>query len=97
MIYLLLAIFNPGTLYIAYRIYAKTPKTSPFYLPVLVVGAIIDLVVNQVWFNFIFLDFKKGEWMLTKRVQRLKSDLGYRGKLALLICAILNKYQPGHC
>lgn len=102
-LYGILGTFNPATLLLVYILYTylyearlKHKWLTPFYYIVLVIGALIDVVVNVTWFSVIFWERPK-EWMLTKRVERLKSDLGYRGKLALLICALLNKYQSGHC
>lgn len=84
-------IFNPLTLLIVFIIYAKTMNKAVMYI-----GAIIDFVVNVTWFSVIFLDVPK-EYLLTKRVERLKSSEGYRGKLASIICKLLNFIQPNHC
>lgn len=87
----MIVIFNPLTLLIIFIIYAKTQNKAVMYL-----GAIIDCVVNVTWFSLIFLELPK-EFLLTKRVQRLKLELGWRGKLALLICKLLNLIMPKHC
>jgi hypothetical protein len=99
VIYLL----NPATLLLVYIFYAylyqarlKNKWLTAIYYPVLIIGALLDVAVNVTWFSVIFWERPK-EWMLTKRVERLKSDLGYRGKLALWICELLNKFQAGHC
>ena len=84
-------IFNPLTLLIVFILYAKTMNKIIMYI-----GAIIDFVVNVTWFTLIFLDVPK-EYLLTKRVERLKSSEGYRGKLANIICKLLNKIQQNHC
>ncbi len=92
MIYLL--IFNPITLLIVYIIYTKS--TGIYKKAITVPGAIIDCVVNLVWFSLILWDVPK-EWLLTQRVERLKHAFGYRQKLANLICKLLNYFEWGHC
>jgi hypothetical protein len=89
-------IFNPITLLLVYIAYSKCSKGSvPYYIAVLI-GVPIDFVVNVTWFSVIFWELPK-EWLLTKRVSRLKVKDGYRGKLAGLICKLLNYFQPEHC
>jgi hypothetical protein len=87
MIYL----FNPLTLLLVFYIYSKTQNKVVMY-----VGATIDCVVNLTWFSLIFLDVPK-EFLLTKRVERLKSSAGYRGKIAQILCALMNKILANHC
>lgn len=89
-------IFNPLTLLTIYILYTLTPKDSLFYKPVMYTGAVVDLIVNISWFTLIFLEPPR-EWLLTKRVQRLKVKEGYRGNLARLICRLLNHFESGHC
>ncbi len=87
-------IFNPLTLLLIYILYTKS---SGLYKKVItVIGAVIDFVVNMTWFSLIFLDIPQ-EWLLTQRVERLKDSKGYRQKLALLICQLLNHFEAGHC
>lgn len=87
-------VFNPITLLLVYIAYTKaTGKTKTV---ITYIGAIIDFVVNVTWFTVIFLDIPR-EFMLTQRVERLKTKLGYRGKLASLICKLLNHFEYGHC
>lgn len=93
---MILAIFNPVTLLLLFYVYARLEKTSVFYWPVLVIGAAVDLVVNQTWFAAIFFELPK-EYLLTQRVERLKTSEGYRGKLANALCLVMNRIQPGHC
>ena len=59
-------------------------------------GAVLDFIVNVTWFTVIFADIPK-EYLLTKRIERLKSNAGWRGKLANMLCALLNKIQQNHC
>jgi archaellum biogenesis protein FlaJ (TadC family) len=87
----MLYLFNPITLLLVFIIYAKTNNKYVMY-----VGAVIDFIVNITWFSLIFLDVPK-EYLLTKRVERLKQNLGWRGKLANILCVLLNKIQPEHC
>lgn len=89
-------IFNPVTLLIIYIIYTLTPVESIFYKPIMYIGAVIDLIVNLSYGTIIFMDLPK-EWLLTKRVERLKKGIGYRANLANLICKLLNHFQPFHC
>ena len=84
-------IFNPITLLIVFILYAKTQNKVIMYI-----GAIIDLVVNVTWFTLIFMDVPK-EYLLTKRIERLKQGIGWRATLAQLLCKLLNWVMPWHC
>jgi hypothetical protein len=84
-------IFNPIALLLVFIIYAKTSNKYVMYI-----GAVIDFLVNITWFSLIFLDVPK-EYLLTKRVERLKMNTGWRGKLANALCKLLNKIQQNHC
>lgn len=84
-------IINPITLLVVFYIYAKTNNKYVMYF-----GAVLDFVVNVTWFTVIFADIPK-EYLLTKRIERLKSNAGWRGKLANMLCALLNKIQQNHC
>lgn len=90
MIYLI----NPLTLLLVFIIYAHTSGIA--LKIVTIIGGIIDITVNLTWFTVIFLDVPR-ELMLTKRIERLKSTSGYRGKLAMLLCKLLNLIKQGHC
>lgn len=90
MIYL-----NPLTLLLVYILYVKTLNT-PLHYPVMIIGVAFDIIVNLTWFTVIFLDVPR-ELLVTQRVERLKSAKGYRGKLANLICNLMNRIQSGHC
>lgn len=92
MIWLLL--LNPITLLLIYILYTKS---SGVYKNVLTgFGAVLDVAVNFTWFSIVFLDIPK-EWLLTQRVERLKTSFGYRQKLANQICKLLNYFEWGHC
>lgn len=89
-------VFNPVTLLLVYIVYTSIPKHSLFIKPIMYIGAIIDFVVNISWFTLIFMEPPR-EYLLTKRVERLKKQEGYRGNLARLICKLLNTFQENHC
>ena len=92
MIYLF--IFNPITLLLVYIVYTKS---EGIYRKIVTVpGAIIDCVVNLVWFSVIFWDVPK-EWLLTQRVERLKDSFGYRKDLANKLCKLMNYFEWQHC
>jgi hypothetical protein len=99
----MLWIFNPIMLLLLYIAYTwlyeargKRKWLTAIYWPVLVVGAVVDVVVNVTWFTVIFWD-RPREFLLTQRVERLKSKGGYRGWLAKHLCRLMNHFQPGHC
>lgn len=93
---MILLTFNPVTLLLVFFLYSKVNEGDLFYYPILLVGSIVDLVVNVTWFTLIFLDIPK-EFLLTKRVERLKTVSGYRGKVALYLCGLMNRIKPQHC
>lgn len=76
-----------------------TKVTKIFGYPILIVGTIIDFLVNLLC-TFFFFDFPK-ERMLTKRLDRyLTKGTGWRYNLALWICNnLLNMFDPSgtHC
>jgi hypothetical protein len=96
MIYFIyyLLVFNPLTLLIIYIAYTKTQGLLKKLITF--IGAIIDLVVNQTWFTLIFWEFTK-DYLLTKRVSRLKNTDGWRGNLAKVLCSLLNHFEKDHC
>lgn len=87
-------IFNPITLLILFIIYANT--TGIAHEIVKIIGAIVDMAVNMTYGTIVFLEIPK-ELLLTKRVERLKSSSGYRGKLANLLCKLMNRIEYDHC
>lgn len=91
---MLLYLFNPLTLLLLYIGYAKT--TGGMNCAFKYVGAVVDLIVNLTWFTLMFLDIPK-ELLLTNRIERLKMNLGWRGKLALKLCDVLNYFIKDHC
>ena len=87
-------IINPITLLLVYILYTKS--SGLFKTLVTVFGGFLDLIVNITWFTIIFVELPK-ELLLTKRVNRLKSVSGYRGKLANSLCKLLNYFEKDHC
>lgn len=72
-----------------------------FGWPVLIVGALIDFVLNVFLLTFIFLE-RPREWLITQRLARhIKKGSGWRQKLAKWVCAnFLDAFDPdhrGHC
>lgn len=89
-----LLVINPITLLLVYIIYTKS---SGWFLKLItIIGAVLDMLVNITWGTVIFVDFPK-EWLLTKRIERLKQSSGYRGWLANQLCKLLNYFQENHC
>ncbi len=87
-------LINPITLLIVYIIYTKS--SGLFKKFITIIGGLLDIAVNISWFTLIFLDFPR-ELLLTQRIERLKSPVGYRGKLANMLCKLLNFFQENHC
>ena len=87
-------LINPITLLFVYILYTRS--TGIFRYAMIAIGAPLDFIVNVTWFTVIFAELPK-EWLLTKRVNRLKSAVGYRGKLANLLCKLLNHFESDHC
>lgn len=73
-----------------YLIFAKGQKW--LMLP----GFLVDVVYNLVWGSILFIEPPK-QFTLTQRIKRHTDKATWRGKIARLICAKLNKYDPGHC
>ena len=90
----MILLFNPITLLLLYIGYAKT--TGRLNTVFKYVGAIVDLVVNLTWFTLLFMDVPK-ELLLTNRIERLKSNAGWRGVVAWKLCDLLNYFIKDHC
>jgi hypothetical protein len=89
-----LYIINPLTLLLVYVAWAHV--NGVVLKALTIVGGLLDFAVNVTWFTIIFIEIPK-EYLLTKRVERLKSTSGYRGWLANTICKLLNYIKAGHC
>ena len=90
----MIILFNPITLLLLYIGYAKT--TGRLNSTFKYVGAVVDLIVNLTWFTLLFLDWPK-ELLLTNRIERLKSNRGWRGAVAWKLCDLLNYFIKDHC
>ena len=90
----LIILFNPITLLLLYIGYAKT--TGRLNCAFKYVGAVVDLIVNLTWATVLFLDVPK-ELLLTNRIERLKSNRGWRGAVAWKLCDLLNYFIKDHC
>lgn len=86
-------LINPITLLIIFICYAKT--TGIVHSIFKYFGALLDFIVNVTWFTIIFWDIPK-EWLLTKRIERLYFNTGYRGLLARLLAKLINTVLPDH-
>lgn len=68
--------------------------------PILVIGALLDLLVNVLLMTLIFCELPR-ELLVTKRLERhVKSKQGWRAKLAYWVCHnLLNAFDPSgdHC
>ena len=68
--------------------------------PILIIGALLDLLVNVLIMSLVFLEPPR-ELLVTQRLARhIKTAKGWRAKLAYLICHhLLNAFDPSgdHC
>lgn len=68
--------------------------------PILIVGALLDLLVNLVIMTVVFVELPR-ELLVTQRLCRhIKDGSGWRNKLAYWICHnLLNAFDPSgdHC
>lgn len=67
--------------------------------PFLIIGLILDLLVNVFVMTFLFLELPR-ETLVTARLKRLIKEGGWRGKLAYLFCHyLLDTFDPSgsHC
>lgn len=71
-----------------------------FGMPVVLFGIIIDCLINITVMTLVFLQLPK-QWLLTDRLKTLiRTDLSWRGDLALWICKnLLNPFDHtgDHC
>ena len=66
-------------------------------LPPLVVGVILDALVNIVVCTVVLSELPR-EWLVTDRLKRHKAAGGWRGKVAAWICEhLLNAFDPDGC
>ena len=63
--------------------------------PVTVAFLMLNVLLNFTLLALITLDLpRKGETTFSKRLKRLQFDLGWRGKLALAIKSVLDRFDP---
>lgn len=86
-----------------YRLHLKKElKGINFVLawPIVIVGVILDAVINITLASIIFLDIPR-EWLTTARLHRyIENEAGWRTKIAKYICDnILDIFDPkgNHC
>ncbi len=85
-----------------YRAHLNNKLTKLGYVlgsPLLIVGLVIDFIMNLTIFTVLFFELPK-EWLVTKRLQRHIRRSGWRFKLANFICEhMLNFADPtgNHC
>lgn len=105
--------YGAATLYILWLFYLavmnlyrakKAKQISKIALwmgyPILMVGALLDLLVNMFIMTLIFVE-RPRELLVTKRLARhIQANQGWRAKLAYWICHhLLNAFDPSgnHC
>lgn len=85
-----------------YRAHLQKALTKIGYvlgLPLLLVGLLVDFVMNITVFSVLFLELPR-EWLVTGRLQRHIKQSGWRYSLAKFICEhLLNFADPtgNHC
>ena len=63
--------------------------------PVTVLALLIDIVANYTELALITWDWPRAhEWTFSTRLKRLQHDTGWRGKIARLVAAYLNYFDP---
>lgn len=96
MLYTILSLYILWIFYLAimslYRAKTEHRISKPALIlgyPILIIGAILDFIVNIFIFTLLFLEIPK-EILVTQRLSRhIKSKSGYRFKLSKWICSNL--------
>jgi hypothetical protein len=86
-------------LYRAYLDKALTPASKVLGYPLIIVMLTVDCLVNITIMTLVLLEFPR-EYLVTKRLTRLSTDGGWRGKLARGVCKkLLDAFDPRgkHC
>ena len=94
---LLLLIGLPIILAMLYPIAIQYERGGLFrlLLPITIAALIIDVVLNYTTLAILTWDRPcKGEWTFSKRLKRLKTDAGWRGKAVAPIIKYLNRFAP---
>jgi hypothetical protein len=65
--------------------------------PLLIVGLILDVILNLVFVTVLLLDFPR-ELLTTSRFRRFRHDKGWRGRQVRWWCRhFLEPFDSGHC
>lgn len=90
-------------IYQAYLLKSIPRPVLPFAYLVLIIGGLVDIVMNFTVFSLFFWEFpqlnpKPREFLLTQRLKRVKnSPIAWKNKLANIICKyILNPFTTNH-
>lgn len=66
-------------------------------LPILIIGYLLDALVNLVIFTIILIEIPK-EFLVTARLSRLQHGTGWRASLAKWFCTnLLDQFDPTGC
>lgn len=101
LVYVVVGFWLPWVFYLAvmslYRARREGTLTRPATImgyPVLVVGAIMDVLLNVVVLTVVMLEVPK-ELMVTHRLRRHKDGKGFRGRIARWLAKnFLDPYDP---
>jgi hypothetical protein len=107
MIYIVIVLYVLWLFYLAVMNLYRAKKANQISAvalwlgyPILVMGALLDLLVNMLLMTLIFAEWPR-ELLVTKRLERhVKTNQGWRSKLAYWICHnLLNAFDPSgdHC
>ena len=91
MIYLLIFIALHPLLAVLFFLWARTGSKA-IALPALVV----DVLLNFTTASVIWGRPERGEWTISKRLKRQRSDTGRLGVQAWRLAELLNSIKPGH-
>lgn len=88
-----IACFFTWGMYLAVMNLMAARKTMPlvtklFAYPLAAIGIIMDVLINIIVGTILFLELPK-TWLLTARLQSHLDDTGWRGSIAVWICANL--------
>lgn len=64
--------------------------------PLLLIGALVDISFNWVWGTLLFMQIPR-ELFFSQRIIKNTALPCWRGKLAQLICNVLNHFLADHC
>lgn len=104
MIYALLAPWLLMVFYAAVMSLKRVRDSGTFHwslkvlgYPILWVGLALDVFVNVVFCTLLFAEVPR-EWLVTRRLSRLKRAGGWRGRIAAFMCVHwLDPLDPSGC